>query len=450
MSAFFSINEKIFTAEASGRMDVMGGIADYSGSLLLQMPIAEKTKVQIQPGKNKLFRILTQTADGSERRFEWVWNIDEEDDFAAAGHKIRKEAGASWPVYILGCFVLLHKKKNLEIAGADILITTQIPLGKGVSSSAAIEVAVLRAIAKTWNISIDAMEMPLFAQEVENAIVGAACGLMDQLSVCFGMENHLLPIICQPAEVYAPVKIPAGIRFSGIDSGVRHAVGGSDYRTVRTSAFMAYSVIAHSEGAGISDIKHARENRDLSQLPFKGFLANISPSRFEQNYASILPEKIRGEEFISRYGNTPDAVTFVEPDTEYALQSCARHPVYENHRIQTFLQLLLQLNPHENPASTLVLLGELMLQSHAGYSSIGLGNKHTDHIVELVRKSGVAKQVYGARISGGGSGGTVVILSYGEEGFSAVQDIYHRCQNKYGQNLFFFSGNNDGSVSLAP
>ena len=151
-----------------------------------------------------------------------------------------------------------------------------------------------------------------------------------------------------------------------------------------------------------------------------------------------------------RYGSTPDAVTQVEPEREYALQSCARHPVYENHRIQTFLQLLLQLDPDERPASTLVLLGELMMQSHAGYSSIGLGNKHTDYIVELVRKSGVENQVYGARISGGGSGGTVVTLSYGEEGFLAVQDIYHRCQNKYGQNLFFFSGNNDGSVSLAP
>ncbi len=441
MKEFLTTDREIFTASASGRIDVMGGIADYSGSILLQMPIAETTTVKLQKRNDRKFRLRTIDAEGKERHCEWNWSLSTNTSLIEAGLSIKNDTGAEWPVYIIGCFILLNKRKGLEITGADILISTQIPQGKGVSSSAAIEVATIKTISIAWNLWLDSMELPMLAQSVENEIVGAACGLMDQLSVCYGEKNHLLPLVCQPAEVYAPVEIPEGIHFTGIDSGVRHAVGGSDYRTVRTAAFMAYSVIANREGISENELQAARLSGDWTRLPYKGYLANIPVSKFEQHYTSIVPEEIIGADFIGQFGTTQDKTTEVEPERIYRLRAAARHPVYENHRIQIFLNILMSIKSQPKPEPALSLLGELMMQSHSGYSSIGLGNERTDEIVEMVRSSGSGKQVYGARISGGGSGGTVVVLGYGVEGFSTVQEIYHKCQNKYGRNLYFFSGN---------
>ena len=89
-----------------------------------------------------------------------------------------------------------------------------------------------------------------------------------------------------------------------------------------------------------------------------------------------------------------------------------------------------------------------MMQSHESYSAVGLGNEYTDKIVEMVREAGPANGVHGARVSGGGNGGTVCILSYGKEGKQAVKDIHKKYQEMMKQKLFFFSGSGQGAYSL--
>ena len=98
-----------------------------------------------------------------------------------------------------------------------------------------------------------------------------------------------------------PISIPRGINFSGIDSGVRHAVSGASYSDVRAAAFMSYTIIALSEGATVEDLDHARTSGDWSKLPYKGFLANIPVPVFEEKYLSLLPAKISGKDFLSQY-----------------------------------------------------------------------------------------------------------------------------------------------------
>jgi L-arabinokinase len=89
-----------------------------------------------------------------------------------------------------------------------------------------------------------------------------------------------------------------------------------------------------------------------------------------------------------------------------------------------------------------------MMQSHDSYSAVGLGNEYTDKIVEMVRDAGPARGVFGARVSGGGNGGTVCILSYGKEGKNIVKEIYHKFKQLKKQKLFFFSGSSQGAYSL--
>jgi L-arabinokinase len=93
-------------------------------------------------------------------------------------------------------------------------------------------------------------------------------------------------------------------------------------------------------------------------------------------------------------------------------------------------------------------MGNLMLQSHESYSAVGLGNECTDRIVELVHDTGAANGVFGARVSGGGNGGTVCIISYGKEGKDAVKEIYRKYKEITKKKLFFFLGSSHGAYTL--
>ena len=123
-----------------------------------------------------------------------------------------------------------------------------MPVGKGLSSSAALEVATLEAVAPLVGATLHDRDVALLAQKVENLVVGAPCGVMDQMTSALGRRDHLLELLCQPAEVVGQLRIPTTSSSSASTPGIRHAVSGADYGTVRAAAFMGYRMIAAAEG----------------------------------------------------------------------------------------------------------------------------------------------------------------------------------------------------------
>jgi galactokinase len=448
MSDFFSTEQKIISATAPGRMDVMGGIADYSGSLLLQMPIKQTTTVNIQMRDDGVFNFRTQITKSKTEDFTIHMSDVKDRSLAEAGLIIRSIKGGDWAVYVMGCFLVLQKEKRIALTGANVFIESKVPWGKGVSSSAALEVATMNGLNQLYKLSLGREDLAVLAQMAENLVAGAPCGLMDQLSSHLGQKNKLLPLICQPHQVDKAISIPRGINFSGIDSGVRHAVSGASYSDVRAAAFMSYSIIALSEGAAEEDLDHARASADWSRLPYKGFLANIPVSVFEGKYLSLLPGEISGKEFLSRYKVSIDPVTIIDEQKIYRPLVCGSHPVYENARVNEFKALLKSFKKQDDKQESLVRMGSLMLKSHESYSAVGLGNEYTDKIVAMVRDAGTNKGVFGARVSGGGNGGTVCILSYGKEGKNSVKEIYGRYKKELKRKLFLFSGSSHGAYKL--
>ncbi|HEX6845750.1 MAG TPA: hypothetical protein VF144_02175 [Chitinophagaceae bacterium] len=449
MNDFFSTNRSIISATAPGRMDVMGGIADYSGSLLLQMPIKQTTTVKIQIREDGVFNFRTQITKNKTEDFTIHLSDVKDKSLAEAGMIIRSAKGGDWAVYVLGCFLVLQKEKGISLTGANVFIESKVPWGKGVSSSAALEVATMNALNHFYDLSLGKEELAVFAQMAENLVAGAPCGLMDQLSSHLGQKNKLLPLVCQPHHVEKPITIPPGINFSGIDSGVRHAVSGASYADVRTAAFMSYTIIAINEGVAFEELSHARISGDWTRLPYKGFLANIPVSLFEKKYISLLPAEIAGKDFLDLYKVSIDTVTMIDPEKGYRPAVCGSHPVYENARVNEFRNLLKHFRKQDDKQSSLIQMGKLMMASHESYSVVGLGNEFTDKIVDMVREAGPARGVYGARVSGGGNGGTVCILSYGKEGKKAVKEIYG-CYKKESKKrkLFLFSGSSHGAYKL--
>jgi len=448
MNDLFSTEEKIISATAPGRMDVMGGIADYSGSLLLQMPIKQTTTVSIQKRNDGVFHFRTQITKKKTNDFIIHLSAIKDNSLIEAGKVIKSVVGGDWAVYVLGCFLVLKKERKISLEGANVFIESNVPWGKGVSSSAALEVATMNALNQLYHLSLGKEELAVLAQLAENLVAGAPCGLMDQLSSHLGQKNKLLPLICQPHQVDKAIAIPRGINFSGIDSGIRHAVSGASYSDVRAAAFMSYTIIALNESATVEELEQARTSGDWSKLPFKGFLANIPVSVFEEKYISILPKEISGKNFLAQYELSIDTVTNIDENKIYRPAVCGSHPVYENARVNEFKNLLKNFKKQDDKQASLIQMGNLMMQSHESYSAVGLGNEFTDKIVEMIRDAGPDRGVFGARVSGGGNGGTVCILSYGKEGKKAVKETYRKYKQIKKQKLFFFSGSSQGAYSL--
>jgi L-arabinokinase len=147
-----------------------------------------------------------------------------------------------------------------------------------------------------------------------------------------------------------------------------------------------------------------------------------------------------GEEFIKRYARTTDNVTKVEPSITYSVRRPTVHPIYENHRLQAFSRLL-KGDPEDNAP----LLGELMYQSHASYSACGLGSTGTDRLVEILRSEGVSAGIYGAKITGGGSGGTVAVLGQ-RHAVETIHRVAQRYADEMGYSPIIFAGSSDGAA----
>jgi L-arabinokinase len=442
----FDPEKEIIVTRAPGRLDVMGGIADYSGSLVLQLPLAEATCAALQSFPDRKLRVVSLGEKPGGRSPYFEMNLDDFEengsviDYPTAQKYFRKNPATQWAAYAAGAFLVLMKERKASFkAGARILIYSEVPEGKGVSSSAALEVAVMAAVVAAFKIKMPPPELARLCQKVENLVVGAPCGIMDQMTAVCGKAGQLLSLLCQPAILQEPLRIPDHLAFWGIDSGVAHSVSGADYTSVRVGAFMGYRIIAGLSGCHISPGKN-EQHVCVEDANWHGYLANITPSVYEHDYAAHLPEAIKGGAFIERYQGTTDEVTEINPDMIYRVARPTAHPIYEHFRVRTFAALL--RNSRSQPV--LEQLGELMYQSHSSYSACGLGSRGTDRLVELARELGPAKGLYGAKITGGGSGGTVAVLGNAdaEQALAGVCERYAGETNHYPQ---IFAGSSMGA-----
>jgi L-arabinokinase len=418
----------------------MGGIADYSGSLVLQKPITQQTSVELILREDYRCIINSRLSTGEVLSFNGDYRNylkNGEVDYVYAQHAFRQNPADTWAAYIVGCVLVLQKEKGIAFKGVTIELQSTVPNGKGVASSASVEIATMKALATAFNLSLVGTELPTLAQRVENLIVGAPCGLMDQLTSFFGEPNTLLPIICQPDQVQEAIDLPQDIFFVGIDSGIRHQVSGASYSDVRCAAFMGYTIIAQAMGVTKQDILDANQFQQLSTLPFKGYLSNINVDEFEERFQSLLPETLSGKDFHELYGETIDAVTIVDENKLYRIKSCTAHPVYENYRVHEFQQHLIRLksSPEGERKKNIQHMGALMLASHTSYSECGLGTERTDEIVALAKD---LKGIAGARITGGGNGGTVCILAHSDAGLASVKTLHNNLEHQYNENLSLF------------
>jgi galactokinase len=447
----FDPTRDLIVTRAPGRLDVMGGIADYSGSLVLQMPLRAATLVALQTDPVRHLRIVSLSADAHHRAVAVdlpLSALERADgapvEYADARRYFAHDPDRRWAAYVAGALLVLRRERGATFThGARLLISSTVPEGKGVSSSAALEVAAMNAIATAFQIPLEDSELARLAQLVEHRVVGAPCGIMDQMTATCGEADRLLVLRCQPAELLPSLAWPADLGLWGIDSGERHAISGADYTSVRAGAFMGYRIIADIAGLAVTPAIDDGRVR-IDDPIWNGFLANVTPSQFAERFETRIPDRMRGAAFLARYRGTPDAVMHVDPDREYAVRAPTRHPIEEHARIQKFAQMIAE--PYGGEGRR---LGELMYASHAGYAQCGLDSAGTGRLVSLVREAGSswAAALYGARITGGGSGGTVAVLGH-RDAEQSVARIAARYAEETGHPADIITGSSPGATAF--
>ena len=388
------------------RLDVMGGIADYAGATVCEGTLRPAVVLGLRARKDEQIHVhsLGLGREGWPERFSLPTGAFYQGTriagYGRVGRSLRREAAGRWAAYVVGGFHVLLRERIVDRlpCGFSIVLRSDVPMGAGVASSAAVEVATLFAATRVLAPEVGGVALARLGQIVENRVVGAPCGIMDQLVTLLGGQGSLLAIRCQPAEVLGRVRLPPGCAVGGVYSGVKHAVGGSRYTDVRVGAFMGLTILQAQKCVG------AEANA------LGGYLANLTPEAYVRRCRRVLPARMRGEAFLRRYGETPDPVTRVDPERTYGVRSRAEHPIYENERGKRFIRCLEQART-TGEAEHLERAGRLMYASHWSYRSrCGLDAPETALLVRLARSIGVRGGVYGARVTGGGSGGTVAVL----------------------------------------
>jgi len=282
-------------------------------------------------------------------------------------------------------------------------------------------------------LKLDGARIARLGQMAENHVVGAPCGIMDQIAVASGRESKLTHILCRPGAIVGEVEIPPGTGFVGINSMVRHSVAGNAYGNVRIGAFMGKKII--------------NEIRAKTGRAALNYLTEISSAEFKSEYEKEIPETMLGSDFLAKYKTHDDPVTTIQPDATYRVVGPARHPVAENERVLKFIAALQAAKSGDE--KSLVAAGELMYGAHESYrDNCKLSVPEVNFLVEAVRKRGPENGLFGAKITGGGTGGTVAVFGKIAALKEHIPQIAIEYSRRVGAMPDIFEGTSPGAIEF--
>jgi len=438
-ASFFAAGE-VWIARVPARLDVMGGIADYSGANVCEAVLGSGVLMALQPRNDRTLRIRTMHAGIKALPVETRLPLDafKSGDGLAGYAEVRALCQANplanWAAYIVGSIFTLLKEEPVKLPfGFNLLLLSAVPMNVGIGSSAAVEIGTLSCLNAYLDLRIPPSRVARLGQLAENHVVGAPCGIMDQTAITSGRQGCLTHILCRPGEVKGEVPIPPGTGFVGINSMVRHSVAGSPYSDTRIGAFMGKKII--------NDI------RDRTGRGALDYLTELSTAEFQQQFAAEIPEQILGSEFLRRHKTHDDPVTKISPDATYRVAGPTRHPVEENERVLKFMDALRAAKKGDE--QSLVTAGECMYGAHESYrDNCRLSTPEVDFLVDSVRQRGVKAGLFGAKITGGGTGGTVAVFGKLDALKKHIPEIAVEYQRRVGVMPDIFEGTSPGAIEF--
>ena len=348
-------------ARAPGRIEFLGNHLDYNGGSVLGAAIDGIVCALAMPREEPSIRLFSESFEDAV--------VETNLNDASA-----REGPETWANYPLGILWALQEKGLAPTSGFELILTTDLPLSAGLSSSAAVELATALALLQLGDHTLDKTELARLCRRAENEFVGMPCGLLDQGISAHGEAGKLVHIDCRN-EAFSTLPFPENTELQVFDTGLKHNLVDSLYSTRHEECVAALEAL----------------RQDQPELPC------LAAADAEALAASSLPEPI-------------------------ALR--ARHVVEETARVEQAVTLLEAKAPPEE-------IGKLLFASHASSRDLFANScPELDFLVDdLQGKPGVL----GARLTGGGFGGSVLAWTNHEFSGEVAEQTIEAYQKTFGK-----------------
>ncbi len=348
----------VFVARAHGRVNLIGEHTDYNHGFVLPTPIPQHTTVRLtvrDGDDDKVVRASSSGVSAGVRQY-------------TLGAEQRTH---DWIDYVQGVTHILTRDGH-ALRGFDIEIDSDVPIGSGVSSSAALEISLLRALREAFALPLSDVDLARIGQRAENDFVGAPVGIMDQMVCSLGQPGQAL-FLDTDSLTWQLVPLPGGAELIVIDSMVRHNHASGDYRTRRAECERACVALG------------VKRLRDIDPVSVEAL-----------DEIEALPEPLGRR---------------------------ARHVVTENRRVLQMVEAL----RHER----LDECGRLLREGHASMrDDFEISVAEVDALVDIAN---AREDVYGARMTGGGFGGAIIAMVHAGAGRAAAQGIVDKYRANTGK-----------------
>jgi len=320
-----------------GRVNIIGEHTDYNEGFVLPAAIDKAAYMAVSLREDDEIHLIAG---------------DLNESFSTSVSEMHPLGDISWPNYILGS-VAQFVKKGISVKGFNAVLTSDVPIGAGLSSSAAVECATTYALNELLQTGFDRMTMVKMAQKAEHEYAGVMCGIMDQFASMMGKHDHVIKLDCRSLEYeYVPFKLE-GIKIVLLNTNVKHSLASSEYNTRRRECEQAVTWVNEGEG-------NIHSLRDVSI----GMLNKY-----------VLP----------RDQETDKRSRYVVQEIERLTEGCK-----------------------DLQRGDIASLGKRMFETHDGLSRMyEVSCRELDFLVDAVRDN---PSVIGARMMGGGFGGCTINL----------------------------------------
>ena len=439
-----SSKETRFLAHAPGRLDIMGGFAEYSGSLVLNTTLADNVCVGVSARADGVLSVVFLGDDGSnigqpvQLAISQLVTKDGEPIDAPAARKLLPENVDASVVAVFGVLVELRRAGVIRDFGdgVSVVLASSLDRYSEVGKEAAVVAGVLAAASRMFGSPIETPQAVAVGNIVYKHWLVAAIGSADLVSSLL-LEAHAVgQVRCGPFDWVDAIKLPDDLVFLGLDCGRVHPDAELKCERVRAAAMMGRYLIGRI-------MQHEQGERN----GWDGYLCRVSMADYVERFRDRLPTKLSGKEFIERFGTDAVGDVPVEPAFLYKIRSRTEHHIYENARAVQFAQCLARYI-RTGDVRGLAEAGELMLASHWSYGQrCGLGSARTDFLVSRLRGEGMGQDVIGAKISGGAIGGVVAVLTRSSDlSSNAIERSLQSYDEKYGNRPLLLGGSSPGAL----
>jgi galactokinase len=346
-------------AAAPGRLELVGNHTDYNGGYILAVSVDRLTCVAVRKREDRKVRVYSETVDDA-----LTFDLD----------GLAKDPKHAWADYFKGVLSELGKA-GVKLWGLDAAVASTVPLGSGMSSSAALEVATALAVRRIYPFEMERMELAKLCRRSENNFVGIGCGILDQFCALFGKVGHLLFLDCHTLEHEEIPIDAAGISLVACNSKVKHELVAGEYDSRRKQCFDAAGKLGKAMGRRVE------------------FLREVSPKEFE-SHKRVLDDGERKR---------------------------AEHVIRENDRV------LIARDAAKR--GDLATVGKCMVASHE--SSRDLFENSIDELDALIEFASKAPGFIGGKLSGGGFGGATVNLVKREDTADFVAQVSQEYERRF-------------------